>query len=262
MPALILSDYDKKSKNTVIAVCKGDNAKNQNKLLYLDRDLKRKGDVHVNSPDGMFFNIAPSTDPDKREIIYICGPSGSGKSYIAKCYGEMYQKLYPDRKVYLVSKLEQDDTIDSMEPQAERIDIYELMQTWNINSYNNCLFIMDDYDTFGKEEGKFLLNVIEDICTMGRKHTEDQGAISMLLLTHRLTNYSKTRNIFLECTGFIIYPMMTNYYSLNYLLKKYLGLDDETVKNLRQMGSRWVYISQGMYPNYMLSEHEAKLLLN
>jgi len=40
--------------------------------------------------------------------------SGSGKSHIAKGVAERYMKQFPDRDVYLVSKLEEDETLDNM----------------------------------------------------------------------------------------------------------------------------------------------------
>ena len=51
-------------------------------------------------------------NPDKREILYICGPSGVGKSYFTNSYAEKYHKLYPDNKVYLFSKKNEDENFD------------------------------------------------------------------------------------------------------------------------------------------------------
>jgi ABC-type multidrug transport system ATPase subunit len=47
---------------------------------------------------------------ESRELVAIRGASGSGKSYIARGLAEKYKKMFPDRQVYLISKLLEDST--------------------------------------------------------------------------------------------------------------------------------------------------------
>ena len=95
---------------------------------------------------------------------------------------------------YLISKLEADETIDSMDPPPIRIDYKTFIDDPpDINKLANSMVIFDDYDVIQGKEGDAVHTLIDDIATMGRKHGEDQGCISMLCLTHALTNYKKTR---------------------------------------------------------------------
>ena len=45
--------------------------------------------------------LLPSPKKDKREIFYVAGASGSGKSYQARGLAERYKKLFPDRELRL-----------------------------------------------------------------------------------------------------------------------------------------------------------------
>jgi len=202
------------------------------------------------------FELLPSADPKKREIWYIAGASGSGKSYIAKTLGEYYQKLFPDRSVYLVSKLSEDaGTLDKMKPKPKRINIQSFIDDYpELDEFKNCMIIFDDYDTFTGPAEKVVHKLIDDIATMGR-HTNT----TMLCLSHYLTNYKKTRLLLNEATHLVIYPMATSYHALSYLLKTHIGMSKDDVRDLKKMG-RWVCIYKN-FPQYIISASHARMLI-
>jgi hypothetical protein len=205
--------------------------------------------------DSMFQPI-PSADEDKREVWYICGASGSGKSYFARGLAEAYKKLYPDREVYLISKLNEDETLDKMKVgKPKRINVETLVaEPPELDEFKDCLVLFDDYDTFSPPYDKVVMRLIDDLATMGR-HTRT----AMCLMTHRLTNYSKTRLILNESTHIVVYPLATSFHPLKYLLKQYVGLDEKEVRAIKNTGSRWVCFHKN-YPQYQITEHSAKLL--
>jgi len=265
MPTFTLTKPKSKEKKHIypVAIIKGEDKKLHNKFLYLDNREKiaegSKQITEVEIPDDCLFSIIPSTDPDKRDIYYIAGASGSGKSHIAKNIANNYKRMYPDRPVYLVSKLEEDETIDSMEIPPIRLDYKEWVESPpDINALSNSMIIFDDYDTIEGKEGKAVQQVIEDIAIMGRRHTDNQGNVSMLCLTHYLTNYKKTRLILNEANYFIVYPQATSSHALSYLLKTHLGLEKDDIKKLKKLG-RWVLFHKS-YPQYMISGQKAELL--
>jgi hypothetical protein len=202
------------------------------------------------------FELLPSSDPKKREVWYIAGASGSGKSYIAKGLGEYYQRLFPDRSVYLVSKLSEDaGTLDKMKPKAKRINIQSLVDDFpQLDEFKNCMIIFDDYDTFTGPAEKVVHKLIDDLATMGR-HTNT----SMLCLSHYLTNYKKTRLLLNEATHIVVYPMATSYHALSYLLKTHIGLSKDDIRDLKKMG-RFVCIYK-QFPQYMISATNARMLI-
>ena len=138
------------------------------KKLYeriLNDDLNDKS---IQLPDDAMFQVLPSPDPKTRQIFYAGGVSGSGKSYMAKGLAEYYRKFFPDREVYLISKLTEDETLDSMKPPPKRINIQTLIDDYpSIEEFEDCMVIFDDYDTFTGDADKVVHKLIDDLAIMG-----------------------------------------------------------------------------------------------
>lgn len=208
-------------------------------------------------PPECSFTLLPTADKAKRDVWFIAGPSGAGKSYIAKTLAEKYRKQFPDRPIYLVSKLPSDETLDSMKGgKPIRINVQKLVDSpiKELEPLRDSLVLFDDYDTYTAPFDKAVFKLIDDIATMGR-HTNT----SMLCMSHYLTNYKKTRLLLTEATHYVIYPNTTGRQALSYFLKTYVGMDDDEISELKRMGSRWICIHKN-YPMWLVSEHSAKLL--
>jgi hypothetical protein len=222
------------------------------KELYKKVRGDGKKNIEITLPMDSHFELLPSSDVKKREVWYVAGASGSGKSYIAKEYAKYYQKLFPERSVYLISKLTSDETLDKIKP--KRIDVSTLVSDYpDVEEFRECLVIFDDIDCFTGNTLKAVHQLIDDLAITGRHaHT------SIMFLTHYITNYKKTRLILNESTHFVVYPQATSYHSLRYLLKTHIGMEDDEIKHLRKLG-RWVCISKN-YPQTLIASQYAKLL--
>ena len=261
MPSLAIKKTNEINKNwNPIALVKGDERnKKTNCFLCVNAD-DNTGQKEIELSDDLFFQPLPDTDKNKRNIWYCAGASGCGKSYTAKTIANNYLKLYPDREIYVVSKLDEDETLDSINGFIHRLN-YKAFEDDppDINQFYDCMIIFDDFDTISpKKVLDRVLNFIDDISIMGRKHKEDQGNISMVVISHFLTNYKKTRLILNECDFMTLFPQATSTHALNYVLKNYVGMDKDDVKKLKKLG-RWVMIHK-MYPQYVLSQHKVYLL--
>ena len=223
--------------------------------LYQRIQSDQQKDTSVVLPDDSTFTLIPSPDAKKREVWYVAGASGSGKSYIARQLAEGYKKLFPSRDIYLISKLTEDSTLDTMKVgKPKRINVQTLVDDYPaLDEFKDCMVIFDDYDTFVGAEGKVVQQLIDDLAIQGR-HTNT----TMLCLTHYITNYKKTRLLLNEATHFVIYPQATSYHALKYLLMTHIGMDAEEVKGLRKLG-RWICVSKN-FPQYLVSQHTAKVL--
>jgi hypothetical protein len=230
-------------------------ASSQVKNVYKRILEDQKESKIIEIPDDGMFQVIPNPDPKVRECLYVAGMSGSGKSYFAKGYAEAYKKLFPDREVYLISKLNEDETLDSMKVgKPKRIPLDSLIQEpFDLEEVRDSLIIFDDWDTLDEPYLKTVHKMIEDICIMAR-HTNT----SALILSHYLTNYKKTRLILGECQYIVVYPLATAFKALNYVLTNYGGLEKEQVLELKRLG-RWVCIYKN-YPSYLISAHKAYLL--
>jgi hypothetical protein len=249
MPTL---SFDKEKSATPIARVKG--GLNDAEILYLHDNKSGKKRIDVGE-DGL-FELLPNPDPKKREVWYVAGQSGSGKSYIAKGLAAFYKKLFPDRDVYLVSKLLKDDTLDALKF-LKRLSIRSFMDDYpELDEFTDCMIIFDDWDTLDKDAYKVIHKLIEDLAIMGR-HTNT----TMLILSHYLTNYKQTRLILNEATHIVVYPMSTSYHSLRHLIRGYVGVDEDDLKRHRMLGSRWLCYKKG-YPMWMCSQHLAEILFD
>lgn len=200
------------------------------------------------------FELLPSPDPKKREVWYIAGQSGSGKSYVARSIANYYKKLFPDREVYLVSKLQKDETLDALKF-LKRLNIQSFIDDYpDLDEFKDSLTIWDDFDTLTGDAEKVVKKLIDDLCIMGR-----HSNTSMLILSHYLTNYKQTRLILTEATHLVVYPQSTSFHALRYLLKNQVGLDEDDLKRYRKFGSRWLCFIKG-FPTMMISQKNAELL--
>jgi hypothetical protein len=226
----------------------------ETKKLYERLLTDMSSDKKVGLDDDGLFELLPSPNPEKREVWYIAGASGSGKSYIARGLAFYYKKLFPDRQVYLVSKLDEDSTLDAL-PFLKRILVQSFVDDYpDLEEFKDCMVIFDDYDTLTGDAEKVITKIVDDLAIMGR-HTNT----TILCLSHYLTNYKKTRLLLNEATHIVVYPLSTSYHALRYLIKNYVGVDEEDLKRQRKLGSRWLMYSKG-FPQYMISQKNAELL--
>jgi len=227
----------------------------QAKDIYKRIQKETGNDKSIELPTDSMFVPIPDPDPKKRQVWYVAGQSGSGKSYFARGIAEAYKKLYPDREIYLISKLQDDETLDKMKVgKPKRLSLQSLVDDpVELEEFKDCLVIFDDWDTLDKPFFPVVHKLIEDLCIMGR-HTNT----SMLILSHYLTNYSKTRLILGEAQYLTLYPLATSQKALGYVCSMYGGLDKEDIIGLKKRG-RWVMIHKN-YPSYVISANEANLL--
>ena len=246
--------------NVPIAIVKAEDKKvtlNHNKLLFMDLDKLDKPNEIVLKPNET-FELLPNPDPNKRNLYYIAGSSGSGKSYITVKIVQNYQRLFPDRKIFLVSGLEEDETIDRI-PNLVRLTDDDI-EDFDINNpiFSDSFFIFDDWENL--DNLKPVEKMIKNILIMGRKHKGGQGNISAAILSHQINRGKGLGTLILnESTHYILYPTSTSHHSLNYILGKYVGMEEKEIRSLKKVKSRWVAVHKN-YPNYLLSSYTAKLL--
>lgn len=219
----------------------------------LKKDSESKSSITL--PEDSTFNLIVSSNPESRGVYYITGMSGSGKSYMAKTLAESYKKMYPEREIYLISKLDDDDTLDGMKiGKPKRLSIDSIIQDYpTIDEFKDCFVIFDDFESLELPKLKVIWNLINDIASQGR-HTRTTLAV----LLHKPTDYKNTRLLLTEATHFVIYPLSTSAHALRHLLGNHLGLEKNEITSIKKLG-RWVCISKN-YPQFLISAHTAKIL--
>jgi len=222
--------------------------------IYDDHTLQRR----IVLPIGSSFRLLVTPEPKARQVFYIAGQSGSGKSWILRQLAQSYHKFFPSRDIILVSALGEDETLDSMKKadgKPTRVPVSSFVRDPpKLGEVASSFCIFDDYDTIKGPEGEAVRALIDEIATMGRHEVA-----TMACASHHLTNYSKTRLILAEATHMVVFPMTTGKKPLHYLLSTYASMDDDEIAGLYGLHSRWVCIGKG-YPPYLVSEHEARIV--
>jgi chromosomal replication initiation ATPase DnaA len=193
----------------------------------------------------------------KFQVYYLYGASGSGKSYIARDIAEGYHLLNPKNGVFLISKLQEDDTLDKAKF-IKRVNPETFKEEKpDVTEFSDSLVIIDDYEGWESSDKSLyniIISLINDIASMGRHHK-----INLIVCNHNHTNYRATRLLLNEATGIIIYPQSSGDNALKYLLTSYVGLTKAQINEIKKARSRWVFVHKHA-PRYMMTIDEIKLL--
>ena len=232
-----------------------------NALFTIKNDKNKKNAyTHFN-----FINLTKENEsiqqiPDftkERTITYICGASGSGKSYYTKKYADEYRRIYPKNEIYLISSITDDSSIDKLKG-LKRIDIKNpdfIKDELTADDFKNSLVIFDDTDCITNKLIKNKVNsLLHNLLEVGR-----HSNVSLVLTSHLAYNGNETKKILNECHSITFFPLSLGGRSLKYLLECYLGLDKDQIKKLKNIKSRWITILK-TYPQVVLGEKDAFLL--
>ncbi len=200
--------------------------------------------------DVMFM---PTLDKE-RELIYVFGPSGSGKSYLSKMYAILYKKFNKGNDVFVLSHVKNDPSFEGMKYQHIPIN-KEILDNTDLDTFKDSLVIFDDTDTpKDKEMQKIIDSLKDDIAQRGRHHN-----ISAIFTTHMACNFMRTRVLLSECDKFVIFPGSGGNKQQEYMVCNYGGMPKSFFNNLKSYKSRWLMFNV-RYPNYVVHQTGVELL--
>lgn len=217
------------------------------------KKVKEKSEKEIYIEDGQVYPI-PS---EKSERIYICGPTGSGKSFFISQYIKLFQKKYPKMKIYIFSDVDSDEALDKFK-NIVRVKLDESIVEKPIEAsefQTGSLIIFDDIDSI---IDKKILQAVETL----RDHILKRGRhenLYCLVSNHLSTDYKRTRVILNECSAVVVYPKSGSSSGISYLLSKYCGMNKDQINKVFSLNSRWVYINKN-YPLYTVFNHGAYLI--
>jgi hypothetical protein len=201
------------------------------------------------------FEVSVNTDTE-RQIIYVSGSSGSGKSYWCRRYVESYQKAYPKREVYLLSAISEDSSIDKIKG-LNRIKLTPsfIEDQLTAEDFKDSCCIFDDCDTISDSKlRKAVMKLQDDILQTGRHFN-----VTALITSHVATNGKDTRLILAEAHIITFFPQMMPQRSLKYLLESYMGLSKEDISKVKKLSGRSVSYIKG-FPRCLVSDKEIFIL--
>jgi energy-coupling factor transporter ATP-binding protein EcfA2 len=238
-----------------VAILENQNDPQKNKILYINPEkadvITYIKDLKLTAKEQNFQQIPNITT--ERQILYITGASGSGKSYFAKKFIDQYKQIYPKREIYLFSSLTDDSSIDKIK-NLRRIKLTAefLHDDIEAKDFKDSLVIFDDTDCIVDKKMKIKINGILNMILDTGRHFN----ISCIYTSHVACAGNDTKRILNEAHSITIFPHGLGGRSMKYLLENYLGLDKDQVKRIKKLGSRWVSILK-TFPMIVLSEKEA-----
>lgn len=206
--------------------------------------------------DHEFFPL-PIIDKDLNNRIFIAGPSGSGKSYFIGNFIKQYHKMYPDKRIIIVSPINEDKNIDVVKD-IIKVDLDEDFKLVppTVDKFANSLTIFDDI--YGITDIKLRNSVfaVKDAILQNGRHDK----IDVITSSHLLNDQKYTKKDIFEANGICIFHKASNAHFINYFTKNYLGLDKFQHKKFTSMPGRWVFVKPMLCPKVLISADEITTL--
>ena len=215
----------------------------------------RHPETEIHLQDEYKFQVAVNKNIE-RQIGYVCGQSGAGKSYFCKQFMEEYHTAFPSRNVFIVSSLADDPTLDVLK-YIKRIKLTEefIEDPIKCTDIEESLILFDDTDCISLRQMRDAVNSLRDSVLQTGRHFK----ISCLITSHNATNGNWTKLILSECHFVTIFLQGLGGRSVKYLLENYLGLDKYQIKKIKQIESRAITILK-TYPTTVVADHVCYVL--
>lgn len=191
----------------------------------LEEKANQKLKTEINFTQDVETLIPLIGEGDFDRSILLIGPSGSGKSFLAK------QILLNDRRlrpIALFSKVRHDPSLQELrearfqdKPRLRELPLFtddDLAALPTENDLRGCITFFDDIDAFQGDRANYLRSYRDSLLEAGRHKN-----ITVLSTSHILTNYSKTRVTLNEAEWVLLFPP-ANRRSADQFLKDRMGM--------------------------------------
>jgi len=189
-----------------------------------------------------------------REILYITGPSGSGKSYYAAEYVKKFVEIFPESEIFLFSRKDSDPAFDNIK-EIVRIKIDQKLINAPIDILGECgentLLIFDDIDSLDKKYWDVIAKMMYDLLEVGRSY-KLYGIMTSHLIN---SNNKKFSRIILNESHYVVFFPKTNIKGNIYFLQNYVGMEKDSIKQLLNKPTRALLVHR-FYPNFFMTKHE------
>ena len=171
--------------------------------------------------DGVSITLMPNDMDGQRSSFLIAGSSGLGKSTMTAQIMKNYNTMYPERLIYLFSKVPRDPSIDTAEIKnlvRIRLDSSfldgEPMKTRDLK---NSLVVFDDTVSLDKRVLEIVNSLRDDILVTGRHEN-----ITIIITAHKLLDGQNSKLTLLESDTVTFWPGSNEQQAIAYM-NTYLG---------------------------------------
>lgn len=235
-------------------------------------------------PAGSEFMPLPCHKPDQRDVIYITGASGTGKSTFAGEYARLFSKVFEmegeQPKIIIVSPDDPDNDgvfssstyawqwLSPADIMANNVTLEDMCdpefrytytvpgksaKSEPVTKQQPLLIIFDDVEALSnKKEAAALHTFMQAVLERARKKR-----IYAAYISHRASAGMATK-IILQEQNAIWFPLNgSGSGNLSYTLKKHMGIPDELrlilKKSIHEFG-RWIFIKTDSCPRYAITQ--------
>ncbi|MBO7209398.1 MAG: AAA family ATPase [Methanobrevibacter sp.] len=213
--------------------------------------------VSASTPSG--FPLFPDILSNGRLTMFIAGNPGAGKSYLAK---ELISRLPEDLDVLLFTALEENDGNFSDIKRLYKIKMEpENLKNITLSAIRarskHPLLLFDDVDKIRRKDvQKLVFAIMEDALANGRghKHHDGEGDVHVIITSHCLNDYVKTKYSLENSDYVALFPASTTYSQMKRMFDK-LGLSKEECEFIMKLGKRGDFrsiIIRKVAPMYIL----------
>jgi hypothetical protein len=175
-------------------------------------------------------------EKSQRENYFLAGPSGSGKSYVARGICDRYRDDNPEKAIVVFSRVADDPAFEDLKLTRVPINDDLVKSPPAISTYKDSIVIFDDVDTIQKKpQLETVMKIRDDILETGR-HLN----ITVITTSHLLLNYKKTRSSLNEATVVCFYPQFGSKLHIKRYLKEHAGIEPAAARKVINLPSRWV----------------------
>lgn len=206
--------------------------------------------------DGKRFQLIPNPETE-RQILYITGSSGSGKSYFTKKYCREFARIFPKRPIIMISSIDSDCSVDDIKNlKRMKIKTPEFMEEeFVIDDFKDSLVIFDDCDCIPDKKLRTKVNSIFGMIAETGRHTNTYCVYT----SHLATAGNDTKRILNESHSITMFPRTMGGRMMKYLCEGYLGLDKKEIEYLKKIPSRSVTVMK-TYPKCIVGDKDIFLL--
>lgn len=227
--------------------------------------------LSLEAPPGLCFTPLPLIAPTDRYVYYVAAPAGAGKSVWLSNLARVYGYMNPDAGVYLISEKEDDAAFDVLEPgpgggRPDRLKLRKLVadhpsgpdEVWA--DFVGSLTILDDLDVVDDRDlYPWVRSLRLKLLSLGRDPLgHGEGPITPAIVSHKPTDYSRTRPMVLESTHYVLWPGKTTARALERLLDQVEMGEAARVatgwtRSAADPRHYWVMFAVQRYPHHMVS---------
>ncbi len=219
------------------------------KYVFWKKDKLTTSVEEVDLTEGIFIPC-PNIEDERVDRLMINGLTGCGKSYFAGNYVEDLLKLWPEKRLILISPVCDDKAYEGLDPICiDLLDDDE--EVPEIEQLKDSVVVFDDVDSLSNEKKLKKLKALMKQTLQRGRHLN----IDTLVCGHVLMDGPSTKYLINESNKLIMYPQGGNFKQQETMLKTYMGYDKETIRRIINSDSRWVLIHKEV-PQYILTEYE------